>query len=376
VAEPPPHVALLTTTLDVSGAERVLALVADGLARAGFRVSVVGLQRRSGALAALITDPAVHVTDVGLTGAWDAAVVTRLSRWLQAEQVSVLYTFLFHATVLGRLAGRRARVPVVLSSQQVAAWGGPLRFALERWTARWCDRIVAVSPSVRDDLVTRYRFPADRIRVIANAIDVSSFVPSRAAFDGAAGVVIGSASRLAPEKDHETLIHGFALARAVRGDLQLQLAGSGPLEARLRALIADLKLENCAHMLGRVEAIRRFYNGLDVYVQPSRAEGLPCAVVEAMAMGRPVLATDVPGNRDVVVDGVTGRLIAAGSPVAWRDAILAIAADPAAAQRSGEAGRRRAAALFDAPSMIAATVALINELLASPTRRPVRPTGQ
>jgi glycosyltransferase involved in cell wall biosynthesis len=369
------HVALLTTTLDVSGAERVVAALADGLIQADYRVSVVALQRRSGALTRLVRNPNVSMLDLGVRGAWDVGAIGRLRRWLLAERVSVLYTFLFHAHLLGRCAGRLAGVPHILSSQQVANWGGSGRRALERLTAHWCERIVAVSDGVRIDLIQRMHVPADRVRVIFNAVDVDAYHSRTRPFEQprpAGQVVFGSASRLAPEKDHASLLQGFAMAVRNRPDLRLRLAGDGPLEARLRREVQTLGLQRHVEMLGQIADVASFYDSLDVYVQPSRTEGLPCAVVEAMAMSRPVVATDVAGNRDAVVPGVTGLLIPAGSPQAWAAALTSIAGDVAYAQRLGAAGRQRAVEMFDAKAMIASTLCMLEELLKPSVRSSCR----
>lgn len=360
-----PHIALFTTTLDASGAERVVALLADGLSKLGYRVSVIALQRRSGGLAKLIRQPDVRVQDFGVSNYFDLGVVSRLRRWLDTEQVSVLYTFLFHAHVLGRYVGRNARTPCLLSSQQTVAWGGPLRRMLDRWTMRWCDCIVAVSNSVRDDLVEELAVPPDRVRVIANAIDVASFSPKTRPFDRSASanqITFGSASRLVVERDHESLVRGFAIAQRTMPHLRLRLAGAGPLLSRLQAVAQSEGVSEAVTFLGQVDDVQGFHDGLDVYLQPSKAEGLPCAVVEAMAMRRPVVATDVPGNRDAVVAGRTGWLIPPGSPDRWAGVLIEAASDSARAVGFGIAGRERAEALFDVHLMIESTVQLIKEL--------------
>jgi glycosyltransferase involved in cell wall biosynthesis len=365
----PPHIALLTTTLDVSGAERVLALLADGLAEAGYRVSVIGLQRRSGALAAAIGDRRVTVDDLGLSNPFGLLGLPGFHRWLAREHVTVVYSFLFHAHLVGRLAARVAGVPLVLTSQQVAGWGGPFRRFLERRTARWSDEFIAVSASVRDDLISRLRVPAERVHVIPNAIRVADFTPADPPFAHAGDdVVIGSACRLAPEKDHASLIRGFALLKKAHPRVRLKLAGSGALRPAIESLVHELGLEHDVELPGRLDDVRAFYQQLDVYVQPSRTEGLPCAVIEAMSMSRPVVATDVAGNRDAVVDGVTGVLVDPESPAAWCHALSALIRAPERAREMGEAGRRRAVEAFDAQTMVERTRALIDDRLRALSR--------
>jgi L-malate glycosyltransferase len=365
MTSPRPHIALLTTTLDVSGAERVMALLADGLCREGYRVSVAALQRRSGALARLILDPDVQIIDFGMSGPLDARVLGRVRRWLRREQVSVLYTFLHHAHVIGRYAGHREGVPHIVSSQQVANWGGPVRQALDRWTSRWCERMVAVSDGVRRDIVERMGFPEERVPVVFNAIDVRSYesqvIPfSRSSKTGT--IVLGSASRLAHEKNHESLLRGFAIARQFVPQLRLTLAGGGPLAGRLADLVRQEGLSDVVELLGHVDDVRTFHDRVDIYVQPSRTEGLPCAVIEAMAMRRPVVATDVAGNRDAVVDGETGWLIPPDSDEAWARGLCEAVSDRSRAIAFGEAGRERAERLFDVSRMVASTVQMLREL--------------
>ena len=358
-----PHIALLTTTLDLSGAERVLALVADGLAEAGYRVTVLALQRRSGMLATALRRRDIEVHDLRMAGSLDVPIVWRLRNWLLQERVDVLYTFLFHAHLVGRSAGRLAAVPVLMSSQQYTNWGGRWRRGLEQWTARWCDAIVAVSESARQDLVTNMLVPADRVHLIPNAIDLAAFEPTREPFSGSdEAITVGSASRLVEERDHESLVRGFARAVATAPTLRLRLAGAGPLEGRIRAVTSELGLAGHVEMLGQVGNVRAFYQELDIYVQPSRTEGLPCSVLEAMAMARPVIATDVPGNRDAVVHGESGVLVTPASPSAWADALLALIGDRPHALRLGRAARQRAHATFGAGAMVASTRHLLDQL--------------
>jgi glycosyltransferase involved in cell wall biosynthesis len=216
---------------------------------------------------------------------------------------------------------------------------------------------------VKADVVGRMGFPEERVDVIFNAIQVATYTPATRPFDRAGQqIVVGSASRLAPEKNHESLIQGFALARRTTPGLILRLAGTGPLAPRLAAVVAEQQLTDCVELLGHVEDVRGFFESLDLYVQPSRTEGLPCAVIEAMAMKRPVVATDVPGNRDAVVHGSTGWLIAPNSPEAWANAISEALRDRPRAIALGEAGRRRAEELFDSEAMVTKTLHLLKRL--------------
>ncbi len=360
-----PVVVLLVTTFDIGGAERVYIELARGLVRRGYRVVAAALQWRSGAVARELADTGVETVGLAMRGKTDALVLLRLVRLLRRERASVLYTFLIHAHVIGRLAGLLARTPVILSSQQIMGWEARMSERLNRATARWCTAVVGVSANVSRYLVDRVGIPAGKVVTIYNCVDVSAFEGRRGRRRAVTGPVIGSIARLNPEKDHTTLLHAFAILRGRDPSLRLVLAGGGPERERLEQLAGSLGLDGAVEFLGHVEDVRPIHERLDVYVQSSHVEGLPVAVLEALAAGLPVVAARVGGNEEAVIDGVGGLLVPPRNPEAMAAAIARFLEDPELAARMGFAGRRHVEDLFSAAAMVEATDRLMRRLLAN-----------
>lgn len=361
-------VLLLINTFDIGGAERVYIEVARGLAERGFRVLAACLQSRSGAVAGELRGSGVQIVDLHMRGKHDALVLARLVRVLCRERVSVLYTFLIHSHILGRTAARLAHTPVVLSSQQIMGWEGALTEWLNRLTARWCSAVVGVSDNVTRYLVERVGIPRQKVVTIYNCVNVSRFGPRPARDPSPGAPVIGSIARLNPEKDHETLLRAFAILMRRYPSATLVLAGEGPERERLHAVARALGIEARVEFLGHVTDVRTVHARIDVYVQASHVEGLPVAVLEALAAGLPVVAARVGGNEEAVEDGVGGLLVPPRDPEAIAAAVTELLEDPARARRLGEHGQRHIERVFGVDATVDATVRLIDRLL-----QPARP---
>jgi len=170
---------------------------------------------------------------------------------------------------------------------------------------------------------------------------------------------IGIVARLDSIKAVDTLLEAFARVARALPRARLIVIGDGPEAGRLHALTRSLGIDSRVRFTGAVPDAARLLGGLDLYVSASRREGLSLAVLEAMALGLPVVATRVAGHVDAVSDGVTGRLVATDEPRALADALVSLLGEPAAARRAlGEAGRRRVEQRFGAERMAAETAAL------------------
>jgi glycosyltransferase involved in cell wall biosynthesis len=361
-------VLLLITTFDIGGAERVYIDVAKGLAGRGHRVIAAALQARSGDVARALAGSGVSIVDLRMGSKLDALAIWRLARVLRREQVGVLYTFLIHAHLIGRVAGRLAGTPVVLSSQQIMAWEGRLTERLNRATARWCTTVVGVSRNVSRYLIERVGIPPGKVVTIYNCVDVSAFRRTGSK-PSAEGPIIGSIARLNPEKDHTSLLRAFAILRRRYPKARLVLAGAGPERERLEGLAASLGIDGSVEFLGHVDDVRPVHARLDVYVQSSHVEGMPVAVLEALAAGIPVVAARVGGNEEAVVDGVGGVLVPPQNPEAIADAVSRIVDHPALAREMAAAGQRHVEQVFGATAMVEATDTLMQRLLALGTGR-------
>ncbi len=327
------RIAFLITDLDAGGAERNLATLAAGLDRARFDVAVASLMppgRIGGELAA----KGVPVLDLGMTHRANVFAFCRLVRWLKRTRPDILHTWLFHANVLGRLAAKLAGVPHVVSSIRVAE---PRRWhlALDRLTAGRAEVILVNSPSLQD-YAAEHGIPRKKLRVIPNAVDLARFTAApHAKRETPVALFVG---RLSPQKGLDVLLRAAARVPRVR----FRVVGDGPDRGALERLARELRLAN-VEFAGPSDRVPELLADADMLVLPSRWEGSPNVVLEAMAAGVPVVATNAVGTRDLVTDGVDGVLVAVDDAAALASAIDRIAGDSRLTERLAAAGRATAA---------------------------------
>lgn len=224
--------------------------------------------------------------------------------------------------------------------------------------------IVAVSGDLAGYLSQAFGLPRERIQVIHNGIPI----PEMAGVDRAKarlacgldveGLLVLAVGNLYAVKDHATLLRAAALLPGVH----FAIAGRGEEEANLRALARELSIESRVHLLGLRDDVDRLLAAADVFVQPSRSEGLPLAILEAMGHGLPVVATRVGGMAEAIVEGETGRLVEPGQPEALADALRVLLEDADRRRRAGEAGRARAVSQFSVEGMALRYEALYDRL--------------
>ena len=260
----------------------------------------------------------------------------RLLSRVESFRPHVVHGYLFGPNLFAALAGRLAGVPaVVVAKRNIDAFETPRQVAMERVAHRLATHVTAVSEAVAETVVA-LGVPRARITVIENGVDAA---PDPAAF-GANGVpVIGSVGCLAARKDYGTLLAALAELRRRGREFRAVLVGDGPERARLEARASELGLESRVCFLGERPDIERLLPAMDVFVLSSREEGIPNALLEAMAAGRPSVVTDVGGNREVLTDGDTGWMVPSQSPLPLADALEAALTRPDEARRRGDRAR-------------------------------------
>jgi glycosyltransferase involved in cell wall biosynthesis len=347
----------LIPTLDRSGAEKQMAMLARGLPRDRFRVEVAALTR-SGPLEAELEEAGIPVTIIGKPMRVDPFALARLVRFLKAGSFDVVQTWIFAANAYGRVASRLARVPVVVVAEMaVDLWKGRGERMVDRRLSTWCDRLVGNSHAVVD-FYRRLGVPEDRLAMIYSGVEDEeppAIDPAavRAEFGFPADAHLALfAGRLAEQKRVDDLLKALDLLQHVQPELRTLIAGEGPLRARLEETARAYRLDGRVRFLGHREDVPRLLAAADLLVLPSSYEGLPNVVLEAMRFCKPVVATAAPGTTEVVVDGETGLLVPIGDQVRLTRAIREVVRDPGLARRLGEAGRARADAHFTAAAMI------------------------
>ncbi len=357
----------LIPTLDRSGAEKQMVMLAKGLPRDRFEVEAAALTR-SGPLESDLREAGIPLTVIGKTWKVDPFALARLSRFLKSRRFDVVQTWIFAAGAYGRVAARRAGVPVVVVSEMaVDLWKGRSERWVDRKLATWCDRLVGNSNAVVD-FYRGLGVPNDRLTMIYSGIgDEEPPEVDRDAVRAELGFPAGSpmvlfAGRLAEQKGVDVLLKALDLVQHVQPDVRTVIAGDGPLRDRLRQTASAYRLDEHVRFVGHREDIPRLLAAADMVVLPSVYEGLPNVVLEAMRSRKPVVATSAPGTTEVVVDGETGILVPIGDQVKLARAIRDLVRDPEQARRLGEAGRARVEADFRASVMVERFASLYEEL--------------
>jgi glycosyltransferase involved in cell wall biosynthesis len=234
----------------------------------------------------------------------------------------------------------------------------PRNLKVQRFVWGRVDRVLSVSERLADRMARDVGFPRERIHTIRNGLDLAQWgagdrARTRAALGATADdVLVLAVGRLVPVKNHALLLSAFAQARknVTRG--RLLIAGDGSLKTELEARIRSLGMEGDVTMLGERRDIPDLLAACDVFVLSSDSEGMSNTIIEAMAAGRPVIATDVGGNPELVADGDTGLLVDRGNADAMASAMVALASDAALRERMGTAGRERACRDFGVTRML------------------------
>ena len=363
---------LLVSTGLGGGPAQVREVVAR-LPREEFAVTVAG--PTGGAYGGVFADSGARVVGIGTDRIGRRAFLDVLGL-IRSEGIDIVHSHGKGAGLYGRLAARRAGVPAVHTFHGIHArypiGGGRAYLMLERGLVRITEAIVHVSESQAREAAALGLAPPGRTHVIVNGIDarcVAAAAMTRAAARETLrlepdSLVLGTVARFDPVKALDSLLRAFALASAPHPAARLVIVGDGPEAPRLRALAVTLGIEARVRMTGFIADASRLLPALDLYVSASQKEGLPLALLEAMACALPVAATRVPGHVDVVEEGVTGLLAA---PEDHRDlarAMRDLMRELARRSVLGQAGRRRVEDRFAASRMAAETAALYRSVAA------------
>jgi glycosyltransferase involved in cell wall biosynthesis len=305
-----------------------------------------------------------------LIGSWAPMREARAA--FLAEHLDVLH---FHAGRLGALypaivASRWARVPVRLLTvhNAVLLRSAPQRL-FEAGVLASLDRVVAVSAAVKEELVEKKNVAPEKIAVIANGVDAAEFdVPeSTAAIRAELGIaadalVVGAVARLHRDKGLDLLLRAVAQLRPRRPALRAMIVGAGPEAESLRRLAAEERIAPIVTFTGYRADARRLMRAADILVVPSRREGQPFALIEAMAARKPVVAANVGGIPEAIVDGVTGLVFPSEDVVALANNLERLLHDAKLRAAMGAAARERVEREFSEAAMVRKTSALYEEL--------------
>ncbi|HYL81550.1 MAG TPA: glycosyltransferase family 4 protein [Candidatus Acidoferrum sp.] len=305
----------------------------------------------------------------------DCLALWGVRRAIRTLQPDIVHTHTSKAGFLGRLAARLAGVPHIVHTPHGHVFHDyfsvpttRLFVVLERWAARWTDRIITLSDEEAADHLRRGIGRPGQFVTIPSGVDLRTVSASPRERRGSEGPVVGSVARLVPVKGLENLIAAAPeiLRRCPRA--RFLLVGDGELRTALEAKTRELGLTDRIIFTGFREDVPSLIAGMDVFVLPSLNEGMGRVLVMAMALGKPIAATRVGGVPELLGDDEAGILVPPGDPSALADAVSTLLADSRRASALGEAGRRRATR-YGAEAMITALAKLYREVMDAPPSR-------
>jgi glycosyltransferase involved in cell wall biosynthesis len=369
-----PHVVHVIDELPPDGAERLLADVLRHRSTV-YRFSVVCLIR-GGELEREIEAMGVPVTVLGRRVTYSPALLWRMVRWLRRERADVVHTHLFTADAYGRVAARLAGARGVYATvHSTNVWKGALHRRIDSLLARVSTKVIAVSAEVAQVLRERDGIPEGRIAVVENGIDLQRVAGAtgegvRAEFGIPEGVpLMGLVGRLHPAKGHADLIAALSQL-AVQGiSAHCLLIGSGELRDEIAADVKRRGLQGRVTLTGQRSDVPRLLAALDVLAMPSRWEGLPMTLLEAMAMGKAIVAARVGGIPNVVTDGREGLLVTPGDVAALAGALQRVITDAPLRRELGDRARETLLARYDVGRTARAYESLYAACLGLPQQR-------
>jgi len=353
--------------LNMGGPALHVAYLTAGLSKRGYDTTLVAgsLARGEDSMAFVADDlgvPVVRIDELGreISPLRDLVATVRLARLIRRERPQILHTHTAKAGTVARVAalltGSR-RPPIIVHTfhgHVLRGYFGPLRSRffrlLERWLASHTTALIAVSPQVRDDLVELGVAPPERFVVIRLGIELEERVDQaqngRAESRHYLGIpedrfAVGWIGRMTAVKRTDDILIAFKQLRDDGVDACLCLVGDGPDRPQLERRAHELGVIKDTLFLGYQEEVAPFYAAFDALILPSGNEGTPVSAIEALAAGRPVVATSVGGVPDVVRDGEDGYLVEAGATDELADRLARLARDPDLRERMGRSGRAR-----------------------------------
>jgi glycosyltransferase involved in cell wall biosynthesis len=353
------------------GGERYLELLFDRLDRTRYRALLICPE--PGPFVGHMKERGVETHLVHLAPLFNPMALWRLTRLLARERVTILQTHGARANFYGRIAGRLAGVPVIISTVHNSL-KDYTAYSLTRWfyakalrlTLSLVHQIICVSDSTRRDLIDECPAAEARIQTVYNGVDPSAF-PSqpdrqkvRQELRITRGPVLVVIARLTEQKGHRYLLQAFPDLLKTWPQLCCVFVGDGELHETLHRMAIDLGVERACRFLGARDDIADILAAADLFVLPSLSEGFPFVLLEALAMGRPVIASRVNGVSELIEDHKTGLLVPPRDPQALGAAIREMLSDPTAALKMGAVGRAVVRERFTVNRMVADTTAIFD----------------
>ena len=320
--------------------------------------------RDNGPYEKIFRDFGLQVKNFKMRTVFDFWVIFKIAGFIKKNRIDIVSTANFPADVYGRISAKLAGIPIILSTMHrfedhKQERNYRLFFWLDRLTMRLTTKIIAVSKAVNDYLVRWHKINPRKIVVMYNGIDIDKFKNNGNGKDFSREfnlndrfTTVGFIGRLVEVKGLSYFLEAVDKVVRKRKEVQFLIIGDGPLEEKLKKEVNDLRISEHVIFTGFRQDICEILAVLDIFAMSSFSEGLPTAVLEAMAAGKPVIATNVGGVPEMVAEGDTGILAPPRDAESLAEAILELLESPEKRRAMGEKGRRRVMEYFSIEKMV------------------------
>ncbi|MEW6169948.1 MAG: glycosyltransferase [Candidatus Omnitrophota bacterium] len=357
-------------SLEKGGAERFLVLLVKNFDQSRFN-SIVCCLNWKGEWASELEEKGIKVIALNKKGKFDICVIYRIICVIRQYKIDIVNTHLWAADCLGRVAAIFGGVPIIISTvQNVDIWKKFWHKIIDKMLANRTTKFIAVSKAVKEFLINTEKIPEEKIEIIPNAIDAESLRVNELAGLRVREdlgikneeIVLTVIGRLVEQKGHKYLFEALSMLDG-RYRVKLLVVGDGPLRESLQFKVNSLQLENKIQFLGQRRDMAEIFNASDGVILPSLYEGLPVSILEAMAVGKPVIATDVGGTCELVKDGETGFLAQAKNSKSLASNIEKLLTSPDKGKKMGERGKELVNNAFSIQAIVKKTADLYLSLL-------------
>ncbi len=364
------RILFVSTSTTVGGAEKTLFNLATLLDHQAFQVAGVVSLKPEGEYARRLREAGIKVETLGAASARprDAKALAAI---IKRERPDLVHALMYSAIQIARMAKPQAGVDfkLVTSPRVNYRTRSTLTLAFDRWQKDRDDLLIAESQASADFLVKRQGYAPAKVAVIRNGIETAGWPASKVDRAkhrlelrlGSNDLLVGAVGRLDDQKGFDVLIESMAALKSL--PIKCVILGEGPARPKLESLVRKHALEKSVWLLGERADVPSWLSSFDVYALPSRWEGLPNALLEAMALGLPVVASSVDGVPEAVAHEKTGLLVPADRPKALSDAFRRLVSDPALRARLGPAASASIAEKFTLRRMIGEYEATYRKLL-------------
>jgi len=345
---------------EFGGGEQGFGQLSTGLNKEKFKVQVAA--HSGGVLEERVLNQNIPFFPVDMSKRFSLSTVQEIAKIVSQNNVDIVHSMGARSDFLARVACRKLPKTAVINTIAMFIDGfdvGPLKKTVyllaDRWSAQFVDHYIAVSQAIGHRLTERCGIPEDKITVIYNGVDRNRYERQMGVADETrrslgiqSGVpIIGAIGRLVYQKGYIYLLEAAALVLQKMPHVRFVLVGEGPEEASLKQKATSLGISDSCIFTGARYDVAELLSSFDVFILSSVLEGLPRTVIEAMAAGCPIVATDIEGVREEVEDGKSAMLVKPADPASLANAVTTLLNDRKLGERIGQEARKRAEQLFD-----------------------------